>query len=133
MAQIVAARAWCNNEVGFLAWKANGKIDRCLGFLITRIHLDRGERRILPAWAAVGRAPSQYGFDAHIARPGDPIREFLAGDVLPTLKSMFERAGQENGHLHMALYELDDQELLALLEKHHKRLSLILCTAGNTP
>jgi hypothetical protein len=56
MAKIVAARAWCNNEVAYLAWKTDEKIKDCLGFMITRIHLDAQgnevERRILPAWAA---------------------------------------------------------------------------------
>src|SRR5258705_5786686 len=48
MGQFVSARAWCNNDVVFLAWK----IDGCLGFMITRIHLDTGERRNLPTWVA---------------------------------------------------------------------------------
>src|SRR5258707_7567252 len=52
MGQIVSARAWCNNNVGFLAWKIDGRIDGCLGFMITRIHLDTGERRNLPTWVA---------------------------------------------------------------------------------
>jgi len=52
MAAIIDARAWCNNEVAYLAWKTDGKIGGCLGFMITRIHVDTGERRILPAWVA---------------------------------------------------------------------------------
>jgi len=56
MAQVVSARAWCNNEVAYLAWRTDEEIKDCLGFMITRIHLaDDGseiERRILPAWAA---------------------------------------------------------------------------------
>jgi len=56
MAKVTRARAWCNNEVAYLAWETDGKIPDCLGFMITRIHLDddgrETERRILPAWAA---------------------------------------------------------------------------------
>src|SRR5882762_9812249 len=56
MPNIAAAKAWCNNEVAYLAWKADEKIDGCLGFMITRIHLDGDghevERRNLPAWVA---------------------------------------------------------------------------------
>ena len=56
MAKLVAARAWCNNEVAYLVWKTDGKIDGCLGFMITRIHLDLNgqevERRNLPTWVA---------------------------------------------------------------------------------
>lgn len=74
MAKLVAARAWCNNEVAYLVWKSDGKIDGCLGF---------------------------------------------------------ERADQLDGHVHLALYELDDPELIELLVTHQKRLDLILCTAGS--
>ena len=52
MANLTVARAWCNNEVAYLVWKADGKIPGCLGFMITRIHVDTGERRILPTWVA---------------------------------------------------------------------------------
>src|SRR5215470_3125083 len=56
MPRLTTARAWCNNEVAYLAWKTDGRIDGCLGFMITRIHLDAHgnevERRILPAWVA---------------------------------------------------------------------------------
>jgi hypothetical protein len=33
-----------------------------------------------------GEAPTKPQIDAHIKKPGDPIRTFLAGDVLPALK-----------------------------------------------
>jgi hypothetical protein len=210
MAKVIEARAFCNNEVAYLAWKTDGKIKDCLGFMITRINLDTDERRLLPAWVAFntqsnpkfeeqdtsvwpiqkfswrdltlrrsrntlqvrapfrakyeivpvgpeapgrvavppsptaqpgkykgdpipmfvcgeagetnefsvtdnfgdvsaffnngilstqnlrkqletkdGEAPTKPQIDAHIKKPGDPIRTFLAGDVLPALKSMF--------------------------------------------
>ncbi len=259
MAKLVAARAWCNNEVAYLAWKIDGKIDGCLGFMITRIHLDSGgqevEWRNLPTWVAfdtqsnpdweeqdtsvwpvqklswrdltlrrsrdtlatrppaftvkyeivpvglpapgrkpvpasptaqpgkykgkaiplffcgdpirtneifvtdkfgdisvaftngilstqnlrkqlrtpAGDAPTKAEIDAHIEKPTDDIRVFLAGDVLPALKSIFKRADSEDGHLYLALYELDDPELVDLLVKHQERLNLILCTAGSRP
>src|SRR5207237_1236387 len=52
MAKVIEARAFCNNEVAYLAWKTDGKIKDCLGFMITRIDLNTGERRLLPAWVA---------------------------------------------------------------------------------
>src|SRR5256884_8286500 len=52
MAKVIEARAFCNNEVAYLAWKTDGKIEDCFGFMITRINLDTGERRLLPAWGA---------------------------------------------------------------------------------
>ena len=252
MAKVIEARAFCNNEVAYLAWKTDGKIKDCLGFMITRINLDTGERRLLPAWVAFdtqsnpdweeqdtsvwpiqkfswrdltlrrsrntlavrapfrakyeivpvgpaapgrvavppsptaqpgkykgtpipmfacgeagetnefsvtdnfgdvsaffnngilstqnlrkqletadGKAPTKPQIDAHIKKPGDPIRTFLAGDVLPALKSMFARAEQVDGTLHLALYELEDTELVDLLVQNQARLNLILSTAGS--
>ncbi len=58
MAKIIQARAYCNNEVGYIAWGVDGPIKDAYGFQVTRIHLDdgeghrKGERRILPAWVA---------------------------------------------------------------------------------
>ena len=41
MAKVIEARAFCNNEVAYLAWKTDGENSSdCLGFMITRIHLD---------------------------------------------------------------------------------------------
>lgn len=80
---------------------------------------------------AVGRAPTKGDIDLHIKKANDPIRTFLAGDVLPALRQLFERADAENGEIHLALYELEDDELLGLLEKHKARIHLILCTAGS--
>ncbi len=39
MPGIQIARAYCNNEVGYLAWILDGKIDDCLGFEVTRVYL----------------------------------------------------------------------------------------------
>jgi hypothetical protein len=55
MGKIVKATAWCNGEVSYLAWEADGPIADCLGFMITRVHetgADAGQRRILPSWIA---------------------------------------------------------------------------------
>jgi phosphatidylserine/phosphatidylglycerophosphate/cardiolipin synthase-like enzyme len=262
MPKLTMARAWCNNEVGYLAWKSDAKIDGCLGFMITRIHLDdQGkelERRILPAWVAFntqsnpnweeqdmsvwpvqkfswrdltlrrsrdtlnvrtgtfkaryeivpvgkaapgrkavpasptaqpgkftgkpiplffcgdpiqtndivatndfgdikaafnngilstqnlrkqlktpsGQAPTKDQVKAHIGAPknfADPLRLFLAGDVLPALKTLFERADNEDGEVYLALYELSDPELIDLLKKNQERLNLVLTTAGSKP
>lgn len=254
MAKIVSARAWCNNEVAYLAWKTDGKIDGCLGFMITRVNITSGEHRLLPTWVAFntqsnpdweeqdtsvwpvqkfswrdltlrrsrntlairpgafrakyeivpvglpgpGRAPvspsptaqpgkykgtpiklfvcgammetneievtSDFGdVEAYfnngilstqnlrkqlqtpdgempslaklkklIATKSNDVREYLAGDILPALRSLFQRAEEEDGAVHLALYELSDPELIDLLAAHQERLNLILTTAGNT-
>jgi hypothetical protein len=55
MGKIVKADAWCNGEVAYLAWQADGPIADCLGFMITRVRETgpkAGRRRILPTWIA---------------------------------------------------------------------------------
>lgn len=56
MGQLVRAQAFCNSEVAFISWEADGLIDGCLGFMVTRVHVDANgmqlERRVLPAWVA---------------------------------------------------------------------------------
>ena len=52
---ITSAGAWCNGEIAYLAWEADGPIGGCVGFMITRVHetgADAGQRRILPTWIA---------------------------------------------------------------------------------
>jgi len=41
MGQIVAARAWANNEVAYVAWDIDDTIGGCLGFDVTRVYLNR--------------------------------------------------------------------------------------------
>jgi phosphatidylserine/phosphatidylglycerophosphate/cardiolipin synthase-like enzyme len=53
--RITAARAWANNEVAYVAWDIDGKIDGCLGFEVTRVYLndDGTEDRVkCAAWVA---------------------------------------------------------------------------------
>ncbi|HEX6703459.1 MAG TPA: phospholipase D-like domain-containing protein [Albitalea sp.] len=258
MGHLLRAQAFCNSEVAFIAWAADGPIDGCLGFMVTRVHLDANgmeiERRVLPTWVAfktqsnpdwepqdasvwpiqkfswrdltlrrsrdklairplefsvkyeiapvglagpgrapvpasataqpgkykgtpiplhfcgapietntitvtqrcgdvavaftngilstqnlrkqlktpAGKAPTKGQIDKHISKPGDAIREFLAGDVLPTLRLLFQRAADIDGKIHLALYELEDAELVDLLLQNQARLELILTTAGST-
>lgn len=40
MGSITSARAYANNEVAYIAWDIDGKIEDCLGFEITRVYLD---------------------------------------------------------------------------------------------
>jgi phosphatidylserine/phosphatidylglycerophosphate/cardiolipin synthase-like enzyme len=252
MASIVKARAFCNDEVAYLAWETDGKIEGCLGFMVTRIFVDTGERRVLPSWVAFksqsnpdweeqdttvwpiqkfswrdltlrksrntlstrtgplhvkyeiqpvgpmkagltpvpasdtaqpgkykgkkiplalygeafetneivasndlgeisagfnngilstqnlrkqlrtpkGKMPSAALVKKRIEAVDDPLRRYLAGDVLPLLRELFERAEPLDGQIYAALYELSDPELVDLLEQHAGRLHLILSTAG---
>jgi phosphatidylserine/phosphatidylglycerophosphate/cardiolipin synthase-like enzyme len=47
MGKITSARAYCNNEVAYVAWDIDAKIEDCLGFEVTRVYLDGNENPIL--------------------------------------------------------------------------------------
>jgi phospholipase D-like protein len=61
-----------------------------------------------------------------LADPDDPHRKYLAGDVLPLIHELFERPGE----FYLALYELEDKELLDILVSNAKRIHLILSNTG---
>jgi len=63
---------------------------------------------------------------AKIADPDDPHRKYLTGDVLPMLHDLFALPGE----LYLALYELEDEELEALLVANAARLHVILANTG---
>jgi len=52
MGTISAVTAYCNNEVGYVAWDVDRRIDGCLGFEVTRVYLDAASN---PAIRADGR------------------------------------------------------------------------------
>ena len=57
-----------------------------------------------------------------ISNPADPHRKYLAGDVLPLLHELFSRPGT----FHLALYELEDEELEKLILDNQDRVEVIL-------
>lgn len=244
MGKLTKAVALCNNEVALIAWDVDGMIPGCLGFDVTRIYSETGERKRLAAWVpfegqsnpdwkpqdtgvwpiqktfwrdltlrqkrdkaerrpdnvrvryeirpvgriapglepVTGTPPKTYtgpivplgylgaavttneicvGSDCgdvkatftngilsgqwlshifkggwssgatgqlkkKIATPGDPIRAYLSGDVIPTLTSLIARADCDGGRVHLALYELADTELVKVLVDHAKLIDIIL-------
>ena len=67
----------------------------------------------------------------HIAAPGDAIREYLTGDVADMLKDLIARAVAAPGSkLHLALYELWDEELVALIARNSQAIRLILTNSS---
>jgi hypothetical protein len=63
----------------------------------------------------------------HLTAPGDRLRNYLAGDVLPLLHDFF---GRPDGRFRMALYELDDQELEQIVTDNAARIDLVLSNTG---
>jgi phosphatidylserine/phosphatidylglycerophosphate/cardiolipin synthase-like enzyme len=68
--------------------------------------------------------------ERHLKAKGDWLRNYLSGDVLILMRDFFEM--QQGGRFKAALYELEDEELVALLERHAERIDLILSDAGSS-
>jgi hypothetical protein len=66
--------------------------------------------------------------EAHLRTLQDWLRNYLAGDTIPVIADYFAQPG---GRFHAALYELEDEELVALLAANAERLDLILSDAGS--
>ncbi|HXH38704.1 MAG TPA: phospholipase D-like domain-containing protein [Thermoanaerobaculia bacterium] len=73
--------------------------------------------------------PSLTALKSDIFDPTNDLRKKLAGDVLPMLRLLLERAKENGGACYCALYELTDPELLGLLEGN-KQVHLILSNTG---
>jgi phosphatidylserine/phosphatidylglycerophosphate/cardiolipin synthase-like enzyme len=72
--------------------------------------------------------PSKKGLLDHIENPNDALRASLSGDMVEALTDFVARA-KSGGKLYAALYELHDEELVGLLEKAGKKLSIVLSNA----
>jgi phosphatidylserine/phosphatidylglycerophosphate/cardiolipin synthase-like enzyme len=72
--------------------------------------------------------PSKKGLLDRIVNPTDTLRASLSGDMVEALTDFVARA-KSGGKLYAALYELHDLELVPLLEKAGKKLSIVLSNA----
>jgi phosphatidylserine/phosphatidylglycerophosphate/cardiolipin synthase-like enzyme len=81
---------------------------------------------------AISRAlqgkPSKKALLERIENPADTLRASLSGDMVEALTEFVGRA-KSGGKLYAALYELHDLELVPLLEKAGKKLSIVLSNA----
>ena len=66
--------------------------------------------------------------ERRLRAPGDRLRTYLSGEVLPLIRAFFDQPG---GRFHAALYELEDEELVGLLSDNADRIDLILSDAGS--
>ncbi len=73
--------------------------------------------------------PSLAALMKDISTAGNPLRVKLAGDSLPILMSLLQRAKKSGGQCYCALYELTDPDLMKLL-KGNKAVHLILSNTG---
>jgi phosphatidylserine/phosphatidylglycerophosphate/cardiolipin synthase-like enzyme len=83
--------------------------------------------RQLPSTKSGG--PSSAALKDRIDQPGDPLRQALAGQMLDALNLLLERAKKENGRCYLALYELNDPEMVAKLIGN-SRISIVLSNTG---
>lgn len=70
-----------------------------------------------------GAAPAKALVTTALQTVGGKARIYLAGDILPLVRSVFERAHDEDLQVFAALYELNDPELIGLIEAHKERVS----------
>jgi hypothetical protein len=78
---------------------------------------------------AMEDANKPFNKDTLIAEVEDrqsPISEYLYGDVLSFLRRLIDKANNEGGKVFLALYELDDEELIDLLIANNILLEIIL-------
>ncbi len=61
-----------------------------------------------------------------IVNPADPHRKYLAGDVIPLIRELFQRKGT----FYLGLYELEDEELEDILIANAARIHVILSNTG---
>ena len=61
-----------------------------------------------------------------IVNPADPHRRYLAGDVIPLIRELFQRKGT----FYLSLYELEDEELEDILIANAARIQVILSNTG---
>lgn len=73
--------------------------------------------------------PDFQALKDHIGTPGDSLRNALAGDLPGALQGLLRRAASEGGSCFLALYELNDEELLDSL-LNTPRLHVILSNTG---
>jgi len=65
-----------------------------------------------------------------IETPGDPFRAYLYGPLGERLFELLADSTKQKRHIHAALYELDDEELEAALEKMGKRAHVVLANGS---
>jgi phosphatidylserine/phosphatidylglycerophosphate/cardiolipin synthase-like enzyme len=73
--------------------------------------------------------PDGYRLLDHIKKPGDPIREALAGQIVDGLTLLLKGAVRDDSDCLGAIYELNDPELVAQLTDP-ERVEIVLSEAG---
>jgi phosphatidylserine/phosphatidylglycerophosphate/cardiolipin synthase-like enzyme len=74
--------------------------------------------------------PSTGVLKQRIAKPNDPLRARLMGDLEKGVLSLIERTQEDGGQCYCALYELHDQDLIDHLAALGKKVHIILSNAG---
>ena len=69
-------------------------------------------------------------FKQSLSEHETPIRQFLSGDLRTALLSLLAKTKEEGGHIHAALFELSDPELLAALSALGARAHVVLANGS---
>ena len=65
-----------------------------------------------------------------VSTPGDPLRKYLCGPLGARLFDLLNKAAKAKADIYAALYELDDEQLEAALQKIGKRAHLLLANGS---
>lgn len=82
------------------------------------------------ALESTGKPFNEETLNKEVSTPGSAIRTYLFGDVYDFLSDLLGRAASSGGHVYLALYELDDPELVGLLIENKERVSVILSNSS---
>ncbi len=112
---------------GFEMWFTRG--------IVASPSVERAVQAIIDAGAQAGRpAPSPHDvLHGEISNAGSPLRQKLAGSVLPALKSLLGDVKDQGLTVYAALYELNDDELIGLLASLGPSCHLLLGNGSYSP
>jgi len=82
---------------------------------------------------AVDKEPKGSSIKNLVTQPGDPLRNALSGLLRPQILSLLENAKKARGKIYVALYELNDPELINALVEFGQDCNLILANGAFKP
>src|SRR4051812_35803486 len=82
MGKIISVRGYANNEVAYVAWDIDGKINDCLGFEVTRVYVDESGNVMRRADGGEDRVKCA----AWVAFEGQRNPNWIAQDIWPVQK-----------------------------------------------
>jgi phosphatidylserine/phosphatidylglycerophosphate/cardiolipin synthase-like enzyme len=90
-------------------------------------------RGIVPAQWLAAQSPNKKSLQSNLDTPGDKNRNFLSGQLRVALLGLLAQAKKDGVEIYLALYELNDPELIAALKAIGGKCNLILGSGAFKP